>query len=109
MPQYKTEEIQQVTNTAIAATTSEQVLAGTLRVNAYNALTIINADNVEIEVLLDNDTTQPIKVLPKTAGILAAEEGRFFHTIVQVNKDAAAAETAGKITFTASYQVALGE
>lgn len=109
MTQWKIEELQQATNTAIAAAASEQVIANTQRVDSYNALTIINGDAVEIVIYLDNDTTRPIKVLPKTAGVLAPEEGRKFHQVVQLNNDAAAAETAGAILFIVSKQTPAGE
>lgn len=93
---WREEEVQVGTNTAIAAGASEQLISGTLRVDAYNKLLVVNRDAVDIRIEFS-----PVDYVEVRAGgslILEPDEGKHFTSVTQTNLDAAVAETAGAIT-----------
>jgi len=103
--QYKILEQRQAFNSALAATATETVINGTLSVDFYNHLEVLNTDAVKIRIRLDRDSTRVYFVEAKTGFILPVEEGQQFRSVEQINEDAAAAETANTILFKAMYKV----
>jgi hypothetical protein len=99
---WKEEESNSAFNTAIAASTQEEICTGTLRVNAYNRLLVQNRDAVDIRILLDNATGQgKIFEVQASGGIFQIEpsDGIWFTRMSQLNLSAATAQVANKILF----------
>lgn len=104
--QYEVVEEQTAVNTGIAASASEFVIAGTQRVQQYNSLEVVNNGLVDITISFNGASTRTSGVIKANGGsyILQPWEGLFFSSLLQTNLDAANAEVAGKIRFTARAQ-----
>jgi len=100
MAEYKILASDSGVNTAIAAGASEKVISEPTIIDQYNYAEIYNRNNVDIAIMFDN-ASSGIKYKPipaNTIGVLEVEEGIVFKSVWQKNLDAAAAETAGKLT-----------
>jgi hypothetical protein len=100
---WKIEDQKSANNTNIAASASEQVIAGTNRSPYFNALQVFNRDDVDIGISLDGLTIAGrYFVCPKKSFFqILPEEDIKFVSVSQTNLDGAVAETANKILFIA--------
>lgn len=103
-------EVQQVKNSEIAASGTENSITGTSRVDSYNRLFVQNFDtNSDITVRLDNDSTRDIFVGSNRGSVsIEPEFGTNFKQVVIINRNSGAVVAASTVIIRAAKAVRVG-